>query len=144
MQKTIESNTWNIVEGNSAWIARQDADDASRRDYERERLVAWVMAGISDLMERESLSKADLARKLGCSRAHITQLLSGSRNATLHSVADLAWACGARAAFRWEPLRSGDFVSSPVVLLGNVRPLIVETELSACTNGPAADVAVAG
>lgn len=114
------------MDANAEWISRQDQSDETRRDYERERLQLWTMEAIADLISESSLTKADLARKLGTSRAHITQLMSGSRNPTLSTIADLAWANGKRAVVKFEPLRSGAFISTPVVLVHaakKIRPM---------------------
>lgn len=99
---------------NRAWIERQEQSDENRRFHEADRLAVWTMDSLAGLMERQGLSKADLARKLGCSRAHVTQLFSGRRNPTLATVADLAWALGYRANLGFEPLREGEFISVPV------------------------------
>lgn len=99
------------------WIERQEASDESRRLYERERLSAWVLEEIACLMEDKHISKADLARKLEVSRAHMSQLFSGRKNPTLATIADLAWACGLRASIKFEPLRSGEFISAPVKVI---------------------------
>lgn len=112
---------------NESWTARQNESDDARREYERERLAIWALDEISEAMEKANLSKADIARVLGTSRSHITQVFSGSRNVTLGTLSDLAWACGFRAAVKLEPLRIGAFTSSPVIEISNVRPLVVET-----------------
>ena len=44
---------------------------------------------ISRVMEEKEVMKADLARLLGCSRAHVTQLLNGGRNMTLRTLSDI-------------------------------------------------------
>jgi len=100
--------------GNEAWVARQESSDEARRSYERERLALWTMDAIAGLMEDHDMSKADLARKIGTSRSYVTQIFSGSKNPTLATVADLAWALGFRACVKFEPLRSGQFMSVPV------------------------------
>ncbi len=100
---------------NLEWIGRQECSDEARREYEAERLIAWTLDAISEKMVEAGLSKADVARKLGTSRAHVTQVLSGSRNATLKTVSDLAWACGMRSVVKLEPLRNGAFISQPAV-----------------------------
>ncbi len=46
-------------------------------------------------MGREGITKAALARRLGKSKAYVTQALSGGRNMTLRTLAEFAWACGA-------------------------------------------------
>lgn len=113
------------MSNHQAWVDRQERDEESRREYEKERLILWSLEAVSELMVEAGVSKADLARKLGTSRAHITQLFSGTRNATLGTVSDLAWACGKRAVVKFEPLRSGQFISSPVRLVDNGRMKIV-------------------
>lgn len=102
---------------NSEWIARQEHSENSRRDYERERLIAWTLDSLADLLQESGVSKADIARKLGTSRANITQVFSGSRNVTLSTISDFAWACGKRATVKFEPLRSGKFISQPATLV---------------------------
>ena len=102
---------------NSDWIARQEECEDSRREYERERLIVWTLDALADLLQEGKVSKADVARRLGTSRANITQIFSGSRNATLATVSDLAWACGKRATVKFEPLRNGQFISQPTTLV---------------------------
>lgn len=102
---------------NADWIARQEDCEDSRREYERERLIVWTLDSLADLLQEGKITKADVARRLGTSRAHITQIFSGSRNATLSTVSDLAWACGKRAIVKFEPLRSGKFISQPTSLV---------------------------
>lgn len=92
-------------ETNAGWIDRQTRTPEHRRLYEQERLVLWVSEALAQAMAEGGLSKADLAEKLGTSRAHITQVLSGSRNMTLRTVADLAWACNQRAGFHMHSLQ---------------------------------------
>lgn len=110
---------------NEEWVCRQDSSDETRRDYEKERLVLWATDLIAELMTQKGVSKADLARKLGTSRAHITQMLSGSRNVTLNTLADTAWALGRRVVIKTEPLRAGAYISCPVQLISdNVNTVV--------------------
>lgn len=121
---------------NEEWTQRQEASEADRREYERERLILWTTEQLSELMIKMNVTKADLARKLGTSRAHITQMLSGSRNVTLNTLADAAWALGQRASVRMEPLREGAFISSPVVPVWRGTPTVVmmSEEVQACND----------
>lgn len=112
---------------NGAWADRQECTEEARREYERERLILWTLDSLAELVADSGMSKADVARKLNTSRAHITQVFSGSRNATLNTVSDLAWSCGKRAVVRFEPLRSGQFISQPVIL-HSTKPRIVGME----------------
>ena len=71
-------------------------DAENRRIFEQESLATEATELISGLMEAGHVTKADLARKIGKSKAFVTQLLGGSRNMTMHTLADLAFALGHR------------------------------------------------
>ena len=88
--------------GNEAWINRQTRTPEARRRYEEERLILWTAEVIAEAMAEAGLTRAAVAEALGTSRANVTQLLSGSRNMTLRSLAALAHACGKRAEVRIE------------------------------------------
>jgi transcriptional regulator with XRE-family HTH domain len=111
---------------NENWIERQSATPESRRLYEQERLVLWATEEVSETMEAGEISKADLARMLGTSRANITALLSGSRNMTLRTLADVACVLGQRVEISLEPLREGRFINTPVRVVRSLRTQIVE------------------
>lgn len=102
---------------NQEWETRQQKDAESRRAYEYERLTVAILDEIYEAMERSGLTKADVARILGTSRANVTQIFAGSRNLTVKTLSDLAWACDARLCVKWQPMRSGNFVSSPIKLV---------------------------
>lgn len=82
------------------------ADANRRRLLEEESLAFEATELISRLMEEEKISKAKLAEMTGKSRAYVTQLLSGSRNMTLHTFADIVFVLGHRIGLRSVPLQS--------------------------------------
>ena len=82
---------------NEAWIKRQTESPEARRRYEEERLILWTTEAIWKAMDDQGLTRAELAARLGTSRANVTQLLSGTRNMTLRSLAALAHACRLQA-----------------------------------------------
>ena len=82
---------------NEAWIKRQTESPEARGRYEEERLILWTTEAIWRAMDDQGLTRAELAERLGTSRANVTQLLSGTRNMTLRSLAALAHACRLRA-----------------------------------------------
>ena len=86
------------------------SDPKRRRIYEREALAFEASELISRLMEEQQVSKTDLARLVGTSKSHVTQLLSGSRNMTVHTLADLAFALGHKVEIRSLPRRRKDRV----------------------------------
>ncbi len=71
-----------------------------RRMLEQEILVVSATELISQLLEEKSVSRAELARRIGKSKAFVTQILRGRHNMTLRTLADLAWAFEARVSLR--------------------------------------------
>src|ERR1700691_3779521 len=67
-------------------------------DYERllaqERLILDATEAIVGLLEEQKVSRQELARPLGKSKGFVSQLLSGERNMTLRTLADLGYALG--------------------------------------------------
>ncbi|MGA2116642.1 MAG: helix-turn-helix transcriptional regulator [Bryobacteraceae bacterium] len=80
------------------------SDSERRRLYEREALALDASELISRLMQERKVNKTDLADLAGTSKSHITSLLSGSRNMTLHTLADLAFVLGHKLEIRAAPL----------------------------------------
>ena len=114
-----------------AWIERQTKTPEARRLYEEERLIAWATEAICEAMNRSGISKAELAASQGTSRAYVTQLLAGSKNMTLRTLARIAFACGKRVKKpRLEGLREGKYINHPirVVLPVKRRPITIKQE----------------
>jgi transcriptional regulator with XRE-family HTH domain len=55
-------------------------------------------------MRDEKVNKTDLADRVGTSKSHVTNLLSGSRNMTMHTLADLTFALGYKVEIKATPL----------------------------------------
>lgn len=97
-------------------------DAENRRIFEQESLAAEATELISELMERGNVKKADLARKIGKSKAFVTQVLGGSRNMTIHTFADLAFALGHRVELEASPMDGlGEMISQQYTIS---RPFI--------------------
>ena len=94
---------------NEAWIKRQTETPEARRRYEEERLILWTTEAVWKAMDDQGLTRAELAERLGTSRANVTQLLSGTRNMTLRSLAALAHACRLRADVHLKELSDSVF-----------------------------------
>jgi transcriptional regulator with XRE-family HTH domain len=77
-----------------------------RKLYAVEGLVTEAGEFIARLMEERKVSKAELARRMGRSRAYITQLLSGSTNLTVRTLAEVAYALGVEVKLESVPLES--------------------------------------
>lgn len=64
----------------------------SSPDYWREAAIIGFTEGLCRRMEEKKISKAELARRMGTSRAYITRLLGGDANFTLGTMVKLALA----------------------------------------------------
>lgn len=78
------------------------ASAENRRLLRQEELMLEATDGLAILMHRQGLSKADLARRLGRTRGYITQILSGGRNFTLRTLAEVADALGHRVRLTFD------------------------------------------
>ena len=61
---------------------------------QQEATILEVTEEIWRVMANTKTTKADLARTLKCSKAHVTMLLNGGRNMTLRTLSDIAQALG--------------------------------------------------
>ena len=68
------------------WIGTFEGDP----DYEFDVLAIEVGEQIVARMEEQGITQADLARKMGVSRARISQILRGNDNLTLKSIVAVA------------------------------------------------------
>jgi hypothetical protein len=76
---------------------RLETDPAQRAELRKKELILAVTCAISAELERQGVNKAEFARRLGRTRAHVTQLLAGDSNLTLGSIAEMADALGCTA-----------------------------------------------
>jgi plasmid maintenance system antidote protein VapI len=90
-------------------------------DYWHEIPVVEFTEDLWRLMEEQKVSRAELARRIGTSRAYITKLLGGNANFTLMTMVKLAMALGGavhvhisdqRAYTRWHDEMPGAPVKS--------------------------------
>jgi len=77
-----------------------------RRLYAIEGLVTDTADLVAGLMEQQGVTKAELSRKLGKSRAWVTQLLSGKANMTIRTFAEVTHVLGARVRLAAESQHS--------------------------------------
>lgn len=73
---------------------RMEADPRHRPGLRKEELILAVTCALSEELERQGITKADLAARLGKTRSFVTQILSGGRNLTLATIAEVADALG--------------------------------------------------
>ena len=67
-----------------------------RRDYEAATLRYTAAAHIENYLDNASMPAKELARRIGKSRSWVSKLLNGRQNATLDTLAEVAWALGAK------------------------------------------------
>jgi len=79
-----------------------------RKQYAIEGLVTEAGEFIARLMQQQGVTKAELARRLGKSRAYITQMLSGSTNLTVRTLAEVAYALGAEVRLEAAPVEAAE------------------------------------
>jgi transcriptional regulator with XRE-family HTH domain len=84
---------------------RIEADPAQRVELRKEELILAVTCALSEELERQGLTKMELADRMGTTRSHITQLLAGGRNLTLGSIAHMADALGCKVEMHLVPHR---------------------------------------
>jgi transcriptional regulator with XRE-family HTH domain len=80
------------------WMARQLPAGASLRGYAEDRAISVVTAAVQRAIDNAGLSRADVARALGTTKSHVSQVLNGSTNMTLKTLGALLWACGRQVA----------------------------------------------
>lgn len=83
------------------YSAEHEFSRAEARAFAREDLIYNVTEDVLFQMEQMSVTKQELARRLGKSRSYVTQLLSGARNMTLGSLADICFALGIEPQVRF-------------------------------------------
>ena len=78
----------------NGWIERQVAEWDADPDFILEGVLLAVNERICELMQEKKISRAELARRLGRSRAYVTRLLNGQPNVTLKTLTQIAVALG--------------------------------------------------
>ena len=81
----------------------ESASARNRRLLNQEDLILEVTEALSELMARDGVTKADLARRLGKSEGFVTQILAGGRNLTLRTIADVSDCLGYRIRIQTVP-----------------------------------------
>jgi len=82
----------------------EGSSSKSRRLLRQEELILEVTELLSSALEARQMTKSDLAEKLGRSKGFVTQVLSGNRNLTLRTIADIADALDYRIRMVKEPV----------------------------------------
>jgi hypothetical protein len=99
---------------------RIEADPKQRPALRAEELLLGATCALSEEMERQGLTKAALAARMGRTRGDITQILSGGRNLTLRTLAEVADALGCKVTIGIVPQR-GAATTRPRLAAGERR-----------------------
>lgn len=88
-----------------SWV--QESEENARL-VAQELLITEVTEAIWKVMEEASITKSELARRMKATKGHVSQVLSGSRNMTLRTLADICFALGNRPVFHFDQGRHED------------------------------------
>lgn len=110
------------------WVT---ASPERERLYAQEKLIVDAAEEIWAAMDDSKVSKAQLATSLGKSKAFVSQILSGSRNMTLRTMADIASSLGKKVCVRLLDAHESDaWHSVDAVLISRRVAPFAEVEVS--------------
>ncbi len=95
-----------------SFVEKLTATPERLASFQQEGLILEVTELIYHLMQTHGVNKAELAARLGKSRAYVTQMLAGRANMTLRTVSDVLTALG----------ESPRVTSVPLTIGGKTRP----------------------
>jgi transcriptional regulator with XRE-family HTH domain len=76
------------------WFTQQFEKFEDEAEYQAGLLRLKLFEDILRLMEAQDVTRADLARRLSCSKAYVTKLFNDSTNVTLYTLVRVARALG--------------------------------------------------
>jgi len=65
-------------------------------------LIIAVTEAICSILDNENIERQDLAERIGKTKGYVSQLLNGSRNMTLATLAELSFALGHKPVIKLE------------------------------------------
>lgn len=87
----------------SGWLDGKTGDPEFRRLYAREEAIEAFLSRVDQEMERLGITRTEMARRMGCSPANVTQVMRRTANLTAATMVDLAGALGQAVAFVLSP-----------------------------------------
>lgn len=97
---------------------KEDVREHTEADFQRllaeERLILAASELIHGLMQMDGVSRAELARRIGKSKGHVSQVLDGKRNMTLRTLAQLTHVLGHDVRLATEALEETPETRVPV------------------------------
>lgn len=75
------------------------------RLYQQERAIQEVTEVMCELMNKQKVTRTELAKRLGCTQANMTHLLDGQGNISVRRMSDTFTALGRSIHFKHGPLK---------------------------------------
>ena len=79
---------------------KKQRGEAYERQLRQERLILEVTESVAGALNKQGVTRAELARRLGRTPGFVTDALDGGRNLTLREIADIAHALGLEPSFQ--------------------------------------------
>lgn len=79
---------------------------------QQEDFILEVTEALVEALRQSGMNQSDLAKRLGCTRGFVSQLINGGRNLTLRTVADVAHAIGVQPKFSVCPERDQHLIAT--------------------------------
>ncbi len=92
--------------------AKASVTESGRQRWHQERIILEATERLCELMEKQAVSRTELADRLGTNKSRVSQLLNGTANMTLRTLSDLYLALG-RAAHVVDGPLSPDGTAEP-------------------------------
>ncbi|MCD4823967.1 MAG: helix-turn-helix transcriptional regulator [Phycisphaerae bacterium] len=102
------------------WVDIMTETPEDKHLFEQERAILEVTELIWQLMEEQDVSKAELARKMGTSKANMTQMLDGRRNMTIRTISDLLFHLN--HTFGMKACKVGEDINTRFKQMDQVKP----------------------
>jgi transcriptional regulator with XRE-family HTH domain len=88
-----------VNKGNNNYRSNIVADRLAKSDnlkklFAHDVAMLSITSALIEEMQNQSVSRLDLAKRIGKSKGFVSQVLSGSRNMTVRTIADIALALG--------------------------------------------------
>jgi transcriptional regulator with XRE-family HTH domain len=80
----------------SGWFKEEEKKARKRYTYYLYELINDLTNLIIETMNKKGVTKSELARKMGVSKASISGILNGNRNMTLETLTKVAFALGCK------------------------------------------------
>lgn len=109
----------------SGWLAGRVGNEDFERLLAREDFIEDFLSAVEDAMAQQRVTRAELARRMKCAPANVTQLFRRTRNLTAATMVDIAFHLGLSLKLqlaarlpgeaRWQGFGARDWAVRPMV-----------------------------